>query len=76
MMERSFSLLFLATLMLCILPWSSPPLAQSSGGAGSTLKLGDLSPAFSLPTSIGSTIALKDYAGKSTVVLVFYRGYW
>lgn len=44
-------------------------------GMGSTPKIGDSVPPFSLPASDGRTIALKDYAGKK-LVLVFYRGYW
>lgn len=43
---------------------------------GSTPKPGDPAPAFSLPATSGATVALKDYAGKSNLVLVFYRGYW
>lgn len=42
---------------------------------GSTPKVGDRAPQFSLPASDGRTVALKDYAGKK-LVLVFYRGYW
>jgi len=43
---------------------------------GSTPKIGEPAPPFALPDTKGETIALKDYAGKSKVVLVFYRGYW
>jgi len=43
---------------------------------GATPKVGDTAPQFSLIASNGSTVALKDYEGKSKVVLVFYRGYW
>lgn len=39
-------------------------------------RVGDSAPQFSLPSSAGATVALKDYLGKSKVVLVFYRGYW
>ena len=39
-------------------------------------KVGERAPQFSLPSSNGATIALKDYIGKSNLVLVFYRGYW
>lgn len=39
-------------------------------------RVGDSAPQFSLPASTGGTVALKDYRGKSKVVLVFYRGYW
>ena len=42
---------------------------------GSTPKVGDRAPQFSLPASDGRTVALQDYAGKK-LVLVFYRGYW
>jgi len=43
---------------------------------GATPKVGERAPQFSLPSSAGSTVSLKDYAGKSKIVLVFYRGYW
>ena len=39
-------------------------------------KVGDRAPQFSLPSTKGASVALKDYIGKSKVVLVFYRGYW
>ena len=42
---------------------------------GSTPKIGERVPEFSLPSADGGTIALKDFAGKK-LVLVFYRGYW
>ena len=42
---------------------------------GSTPKVGDRVPQFSLPSADGRTVALMDYAGKK-LVLVFYRGYW
>jgi peroxiredoxin Q/BCP len=41
-----------------------------------TPKVGDKAPQFSLPSATGETVALQDYAGKSKVVLVFYRGDW
>lgn len=43
---------------------------------GALPKVGDSAPPFRLPALDGSTVALKDYAGKAKVVLVFYRGYW
>lgn len=43
---------------------------------GSIPKIGEPAPHFSLPANTGATVSLKDYAGKSKVVLVFYRGYW
>ena len=42
---------------------------------GSTPKVGERVPEFSLSSSDGRTVSLKDYAGKK-LVLVFYRGYW
>jgi peroxiredoxin len=44
--------------------------------AGSTPKAGDPAPQFSLPDAAGKQVSLKDYADKSKLVLVFYRGYW
>jgi peroxiredoxin Q/BCP len=41
-----------------------------------TPKVGDKAPQFGLPSATGETVALQDYAGKSKVVLVFYRGDW
>jgi peroxiredoxin len=42
---------------------------------GSTPKVGERAPQFSLASADGRTVALKDYVGKK-LVLVFYRGYW
>lgn len=53
--------------LLCLLALSA---------AGSTPKAGDPAPQFSLPDAAGRQVSLKDYAGKSKLVLVFYRGYW
>ncbi len=41
-----------------------------------TPKPGDRAPQFSLPSQAGKIVTLKDYAGKSNLVVVFYRGYW
>lgn len=41
-----------------------------------TPKVGERAPDFSLPSDKGATVSLKDYLGKSKVVLVFYRGSW
>jgi peroxiredoxin len=49
-------------------------IALAAGGA--TPKIGERAPQFSLPTATGSTVSLSDYAGKSKLVLVFYRGFW
>ena len=39
-------------------------------------KVGERAPQFSLPSIKGASVALKDYIGKTKLVLVFYRGYW
>lgn len=49
-------------------------LALASLGAAQ--KVNEPAPQFSLTGTDGATISLKDYAGKSKVVLVFYRGSW
>ena len=41
----------------------SPPMAQ-------------VAPLFALPNAAGETVSLASYAGRSNVVLVFYRGFW
>lgn len=43
---------------------------------GATPKVGERAPQFSLPSVTGPTVSLSDYAGKSKLVIVFYRGYW
>ena len=43
---------------------------------GARPKVGDPAPQFTLPALAGDQVSLKSYAGKSKVVLVFYRGYW
>jgi cytochrome oxidase Cu insertion factor (SCO1/SenC/PrrC family) len=40
------------------------------------VKAGVEAPAFTLEDQDGKPVALADYRGKQTVVLVFYRGYW
>jgi hypothetical protein len=39
-------------------------------------KVGERAPQFSLPSTKGTSVALKDFIGKTKLVLVFYRGYW
>src|SRR5215471_11661698 len=43
---------------------------------GSTPKVGERAPGFSLPTATGGTVSLDDWRGKSGLILAFYRGYW
>ena len=41
-----------------------------------TPRVGEPAKDFRLPSAAGASVTLKDYAGKTNVVLVFYRGYW
>jgi peroxiredoxin len=47
-----------------------PLLAQTSGKTH--LKIGDMAPDFTLPSSAGQTVKLSDLRGKKNVVLAFY----
>jgi peroxiredoxin Q/BCP len=55
-------ILFLAVLLL----------AQSTGFSADMPKVGDKAPDFSAPASDGTTVHLKDYVGKSNIILYFY----
>lgn len=35
-----------------------------------------VAPPFALPNAAGETVSLASYAGRSNVVLIFYRGFW
>lgn len=45
-------------------------------GKTTTLKVGDQAPALRLSTAGGRSYSLKQFYGKSTVVLIFIRGTW
>jgi peroxiredoxin Q/BCP len=47
-------------------------VAQSSTFAASMPKVGDKAPDFSVAASDGKTVQLKDYVGKSHIILYFY----
>jgi len=51
-------------------------IALFTAALGAPPKIGDRAPQFSLQSAAGPNVALKDYEGKSKLVLVFYRGYW
>ena len=79
-MIRSLMLLSILALVIgmilgCGLANSSTREPAEAAVAGAT-RPGEPAPDFSLPTATGSTVSLKDYAGKSKVALIFYRGFW
>ena len=47
-------------------------LAQSLAFSADMPKVGDKAPDFSAPASDGTTVHLKDYVGKSNIILYFY----
>ena len=49
--------------------------ADPVNGKPSALE-GKPAPQFTLASDKGPDVSLSDFAGKSKVVLVFYRGYW
>ncbi len=52
---------------------ASAPLALlAQTPASTTLKVGDVAPDFTLPSTGGGKVHLADYIGKSTVVLAFF----
>lgn len=58
----------LISLMMLLLSLSL--LAQTPGKT--TLKVGDMAPDFSLPSTAGQPVKLSDFRGKKNVVLAFY----
>jgi len=77
---RKIALAFLLLLLLI----ASMSFAQVGPKDGADLsptdlervKVGSQAPDFSLEGMDGKQIALSDYRGKKSVVLVFYRGQW
>ena len=72
-MKEYLRLRWIIPLMLT-LAWPGLTGAQTAPEAAK--KPGDPAPAFDRPSHTGATVSLKDYAGKSKLVLVFYRGSW
>ena len=68
MAMRSYRMLVLAGAL------SMGLLAQGPEGAppSSTIKVGDMAPDFTLPSTDGGNVHLADLIGKSTVVLAFF----
>ena len=44
--------------------------------AAETPPAAQVAPPFALPNAAGETVSLASYAGRSNVVLIFYRGFW
>jgi hypothetical protein len=62
--------------MIRIVRLATPGLLLAATLLAGPPKPGESAPGFTLPSSSGSTVSVKDYAGKLNLVLVFYRGYW
>ena len=56
-----------------VVAWAIGAAALLASGSAQALNVGDKSPAFSLPATIGKQASSKDFAGK-TLVLFFYSG--
>ncbi len=60
----------LLSVAACAVAIALPAFAQSA--PKTHLKIGDKAPEFSLPSTTGKPISLKDYLGKSLVVVAFF----
>jgi peroxiredoxin len=49
--------------------WAQAPAAKPMS---TTLKVGDMAPDFTLPSTAGGKVTLADFRGKQTVVLAFF----
>ena len=70
-------ILFVATACLASASlWAQAPAAPPKPAAAkpmsSTLKVGDMAPNFTLPSTAGGKVTLADFRGKKTVVLAFF----
>ncbi len=55
---------------------SSPQQSPSTATRTSPVPVGELAPDFTLEDDQGRKVTLSSSRGKTSVVLVFYRGYW
>jgi hypothetical protein len=49
---------------------------EASGIINNVVKVGEVAPDFTLPTSTGRAVALGSLVGRGPVVVSFYRGRW
>lgn len=54
----------------------TPAATIQPSAAAETPPAAPVAPPFALPNAAGETVSLASYAGRSNVVLVFYRGFW
>ena len=54
----------------------TPAATIQPSAAAETPPAAQVAPPFALPNAAGETVSLASYAGRSNVVLVFYRGFW
>ena len=64
------------TMVLLALAITANPQSAAGGMRSTPIGVGDVAPDFTLADQNGHTVTLSDSRGKSSVVLVFYRGYW
>jgi peroxiredoxin Q/BCP len=57
-----------ALVLMLLLTWTLPSMAAET----TMIKVGEKAPDFSLPDQSGRTVSLKDFAGKTAIVLYFY----
>ena len=53
-------------------PAPAAPKPAAAKPMSSTLKVGDMAPDFTLPSTAGGKVTLSDFRGKKTVVLAFF----
>ncbi len=69
-------ILFAATCLATASLWAQAPAAPPKPAAAkpmsTTLKVGDMAPDFTMPSTSGGKVTLSDFRGKKTVVLAFF----
>lgn len=71
-MKISFLLIVILISGLSLFAQTKPNISQQK----IVLKSGDIAPDFDLKDQNGKTVKLSKAVKKSTVMLVFYRGFW